>query len=426
MLDESGDVPRMSLVPDVSRLILQGRCLISMSGRPEITARMLAKVLAGAGDAVIRPGVGGIIERTPHVEDPCLAKALRSFAPAARRLGLALNVIDPTALAGAEWAEQSLKDDLLPADAVGDRRGLADLRKLMREGFSPACRRTIEEGSRGRKVSSVDFILPYSPFATGVSFSNAMGRAYRNEIVRFVIAPDEARLLSSYREIALAFAQRYLGRTREVPGATRHVEEAFADAAAAILFVKDGGNSFTVNKMALLREAALSRWDGEGEAPPATHLTLQRLLPGLNEYADADIDKILADAASAATSNAPRSIRALEATRAAATADEVFLDLETCSAGTTRALKRAYQRDLDETLSRLAKHPAAVERFANFGVVTAPLGMEDVFDAAVAKAECRDTGLAARDAEVIGGMFDDAFGNDFSAEPSQNALSPGF
>lgn len=95
ILDDSSGENRIELVPDVAKRMLKGkRTKIIPFGRPDVTARMLAYLLDGTGPALIRPGVGGIIERTPIIKDPDLRWALSILEPEAARLGLALNVVD--------------------------------------------------------------------------------------------------------------------------------------------------------------------------------------------------------------------------------------------------------------------------------------------------------------------------------------------
>ena len=385
MVDASSGQLRMRLVKDVTALILQGRTLISVSGRPEITARMLSRMLRGAAPGIVRPGVGGIIERTPHVNDPYLAWAIGVLEPAAAKLGIALNVIDPLALADAPWSSESLKEDVLPADATGDAGGLTDLQSLLRGGFNPHCRRTLEMTGKA-VVSSVDFIIPYSPFATGMSFSGELGGAFRSEAPKAPLSGPDARRISAFRQISMAFAQRYLGRVKAEPDMVRHVEESFADAAAAIAYLTSGGDERTVRNFARLRNAALARWDGTGEAPPATGAVVEAVLSGWRFMAVKDVGALLTQAAEAARAAAPSTSAALAALRDSCTDKGVFVELDGATAGTLRTVKRAYERDLDETLGRLRGRARAVERFARFGVKTAPAGLEDVFDEATSSA----------------------------------------
>ncbi len=414
MVDLDLPQPELVLVKDVARHILQGRTLISMGGRPDVTARMLARILEGTGPALVRPGMGGIIERTPVVDDPDLRWAIDFVEPEARDLGLALNVIDPLALAGASWSDSTFDEELLPADAVGASGGLGDLKRLMREGFRPSCRRTMEEvarnardgsgGARARGVSSVDFILPFSPFATGHSFSADVGRAHRSELATSPLSTSEARRLSAFREIALAFAQRHLGRSRGDPRHYRHVEDAFADVAAVTAFVKTGGSVEAASNFARLREAALARWSGIGEPPPATYLGLRQVLPTLPWIEVTTASQAFAIAASVATSTTPRSDKAMDLARSKASDDGVFVDLKVAPSPLRRRIRKSYEADLEAALSSLDGSPRAIERFSRYGLYTAPMGLERAFDDGVAKHAAKMDGasLAREDSLALG------------------------
>lgn len=259
MFDAEAESPSLAIVDNVTKLLLTKGAKIAVTGRTDATATMLARLLEGTGLRAIRAGTGGIIERTPNVSDPDLAWALRYLEAEAAELGLGLNVIDPLALAKGEWTDKRLRDEMLPADAIGERGALADLKTLIGEGFTPTCRTTLFALGRGAKVPSVDFILPFSPFATGLSFSRDLAGAARSEVPTAVLSGSAARRLSAFREIAKAFAKRHLGNVRGGADTAERMVDAFADTAAAIAYLNGGGDRQAVVNFARLRECGLAR-----------------------------------------------------------------------------------------------------------------------------------------------------------------------
>jgi len=380
LVDPDEPDARVRLVPDVARLILSGRASIAVGGDAGLTATMLAMMTRGTGLGAITPGTGGIIERTPDSRDPDLAWALRQLGPEALELGLGLNVLDPLSLARADWDTAALRNERLPADSVGERGALADLRRLMAEGFTPACRRTLFGMSRTAKVPSVDFILPFSPFATGTSFSCDMAGAYRGEAAREPLSGSDARRFSAYRQIAKAFAPRYLGKTKAGPAAG-HMEEAFADAAAAIALLNHDPTSDAVRRVARLREAGIVR-SGTRDASraPATHGVLATVL-SLSGYLKApDAPTAMTLAASLARNHAPRNEADLAALVEGASLGDALIDVAATRAVERRALCEAYRVDCEDVATRLENDPRGLDRMARLATFMVPLGLEDTFD----------------------------------------------
>jgi len=369
---------RIRLVPDVTRSLLDGRARIIPSGRPEMTARMLARLLSGTSPASIRPGVGGMIDRTTNVDDPDIAWALSILGPEAERAGIALNVIDPMGLVDAPWEDRGLKDEILPADTSGEARALNDLKRLLHDGMTPACCRTILRIGRGAEVPSVDFVLPYSPLATGQSWSADIAGAWRDEVVAMSIDGEDARRMSSFREMALAFAPKYLGRLK---GDTAwHVEQSFADTAAAIAFMNFGGSSLSVLRFQRLREAALSRADADNRNPPATATCLAAVLSSAAQRVPDNADDILSFAASIAKTHAPKNKGDLANQKERASHEGVFIELNRVAPEIRNELKHQYRKDLANTVDRLRGSPRAMSRMATFGAFNIPDGFEDIFD----------------------------------------------
>lgn len=396
------DDPTMKIVPDVTRTILRGKAKIIPIGRPDVTARMLARLLRGMGPASIKPGVGGIIERTPEIDDVDIAWALRIVDAPARAAGIAFNMIDAIAMARSSWSEARLKEEILPADVAGETSALRDLQLLLNDGMTPSCRRTIETIGRGTAVASVDFVLPYSPFATGFSWSADIARATRNEIVGIPLSGEFARRISTFRELALTFAPRYLGRVKEDPECQGQAEATFADTAAIIALLRLSGSGDTVNfapiRFQRLREAALARWDGTGRAPVASNAALATVASIGSTLEINTADDIFRNAAGIARSSAPNTTSKLETLRSSATDRGVFVDLEKSPPALREVIAGLYRADLDETVTRLGDDGVALRRMAQFGVYHVPLGFEDVFDQAVAAspagARSEDVGIS--------------------------------
>lgn len=384
MLDTDAVEPKIRLVPDVTRAILSGRSAILVGGRPEITARLLARALQGTGPGNIRPGTGGMIERSPQSDDPDVAWAMALVAAEADRAGIALNVIDPMAMAASEWDDRILTDTVLPADIAGERGALHDLKNLLNSGLRPACRRTIETIGRGNVVSSVDFVMPYSPFATGMTWSAEIGGAARNEIAVNNVWGEDARRISTFRELSLAFVPRYLGKVREHEGAAGHIEAAFADVSAVLAYGLAGGDMLTALKFQRLREAALARWNGHDEAPPATGLGIAEAIRALATQRPRNSGELFTLAAQIAKATAPGKRADLEVLRANSTADRVFVDLDTASEEILDLAKKMYRKDLEGVVERLRHSDRAIDRMSRFGTYSVPAGLEDVFDEIVA------------------------------------------
>ncbi|WP_173050338.1 hypothetical protein [Bosea sp. ANAM02] len=381
ILDDSSGENRIELVPDVAKRMLKGkRTKIIPFGRPDVTARMLAYLLDGTGPALIRPGVGGIIERTPIIKDPDLRWALSILEPEAARLGLALNVVDPLALAAAAWTDRDLVDAVLPADASGERGALSDLKALMADAFQPACRRTLLGLGRGAKTPSVDFVIPYSPFLTGATFCARIGGAWHSEYAFPAISSDDARRLSSFREISLSFAARYLGTVSRNSEVARHLEECFADAAATTAFLRSGGDPAAALRFAAFREAGAARWNKEGSCPPQTWSAIRAAVSAASSPDLLTTDDLLKHAASVALIHAPRGNEAILAGALNASDKDTFIDLETAGPHTKAALERHFQQEVAENVARLASHGNALARMAKFAPLIVPMGFEDAFE----------------------------------------------
>jgi hypothetical protein len=252
----------MTLKPSLSEALLEGNARIMTAGsNPDLTARMLAKMLARSKSATIAPGVGSSIRRSPTSADPDLSWALSKFGPEADRLRVALNVIDVQKVARSIWQNSDLRDGSLPADIEGSQRSMNELVRLLRSGFHPACSRAIETYTGNREIS-VNFVLPYSPFAGAHGFAREASRMDLGTAPRIDMSISEARRLSSARTLALAIAHKALsagaGMQADVTQSPRaaHLANCIADAAAVLAFLADGGRRQAVEEYAALKESS--------------------------------------------------------------------------------------------------------------------------------------------------------------------------
>lgn len=293
VLRRDGDgTHRMSLRKSIAEVLINGRSNIAFAGfRHDMTARLLAKILAKSKSAAISPGNGVSIDRSPLSNDADLNWAMAIFGEEADRLGIALNVIDVDAVSKAPWRGSSLGDSILPADADGRGRVMSDLTKLLRSGFHPACNRMIENIS-GENEISVNFVLPYSPYSGRFGFCRELSGMNR----RFVPAVggmtlSDSRRLSAARHLALGLAHARLGvgavsyfdasQSRRA----KHMANCFADAAAVLAFLSSGGDPSVAELYADLRESSLyfGRATGVGALHPgvleeATHRSIRQAM----------------------------------------------------------------------------------------------------------------------------------------------------
>lgn len=253
----------MHLKESVLDVIMEGSHRIIMMGRrTDITARMLAKLLARSKSAVVSPGSGVSIERAPVSEDETLKWAMGVFQEEAARRRVALNVIDVKAVARSNWDAGYLRDSSLPADVEGSLRSLSDLSVLLRAGFVPYCSRMTEDLT-GNKEISLNFVLPYSPFATPSAYARDLGGMSRDVYPLVSMELDESRAFCAARTMALGMAHNCLGAAEglqadvEATPRAQHVAACFADAVASLVFLRDGGRSTVITEIADLKEASL-------------------------------------------------------------------------------------------------------------------------------------------------------------------------
>lgn len=254
---------KMVLRDNALEVILEGPHKVYVMGkRPDLTARMLGKVLARSKSVVVSPGDGIAIERTPLSDDDDLNWAMNSFKDESERRGVALNILDVRALAKMQWEQSTLRDMALPADIEGGQRTLDDLTVLLRSGFRPYCSRVVDKHTDNSEIS-VNFILPYSPFLGATGFARRIASMGSNDFPITRMETWESRRFASARTIALGMAHNCLGARDglqadvENSPRARHLAACFADAVATLKFLADGYRSSVVAEIADLKEASL-------------------------------------------------------------------------------------------------------------------------------------------------------------------------
>jgi len=416
--DEEGTA-RMTLKPSVLDALLEGKATIYLLGsRPDLTARRFAKMLARSKSAVMSPGQGASIERSPVSEDPDLQWALDAFQPEAERLNIALNVIDIQTVARSEWQKSSLRDFALPADVEGNRRAMNDLMKLLRTGFTPQCNRMIEMHSGEREIS-VNFVLPYSPFMGAHGFAREVSRMSSGYLPNVTMTIRESRRLSSARNIALALAHNRLGAGRgiqanvETSPRTLHMAACFADAAASLAFIAYGGRRTAVYEYADLKEASLhfGRIGKTDELQPgvlaeATHKAIRAAAAADMPFGASAKDIVNAAVRIAKRVALPANRFSLEegdrctpqeARSAEVIAGHMATEIMAMDFDDLLRLGDGYKKDIEALVDEFRDSPEAAARLLTFAPVYVPDRLRRIFDEAVAELpEIRDLGLASK------------------------------
>lgn len=411
----------MTLKPSLSEALLEGNARIMTAGsNPELTARMLAKMLARSRSATIAPGVGSSIRRSPSSTDPDLAWAMSKFGPEADRMRIALNVIDVQKVARSVWQNSNLRDGSLPADIEGSQRSMNELVSLLRSGFHPACSRTIENYTGNREIS-VNFVLPYSPFAGASGFARQASRMDLGAVPVVTMTTAEARRLSSARTLALAMAHSGLsagaGMQADVTQSPRaaHLANCFADAAAVLAFLSDGGRRQAAEEYISLKESSFYfgvAEDAETARPgvlvEATHNVMKAAM-------DADLPEgaTMRAVLSAATRLAKRhafGIRRFEEDcerltdaeldSGAAAANRVAVDLRDHSGQrNVGECEDAYRAELRELVDEYDGDPVASVRLLTFARMHTPHAFSSVFDEETA--HISESGFATTVSEMM-------------------------
>jgi len=412
---------RMTLRKSILDVVLEGKVQIFPMGmRPDLTARALAKMLARAKSAVIAPGAGVSIERSPVSRDPDLAWAMSAFQPEAERLSIALNVIDVKAVAKAQWQPAALRDLALPADIEGNRRTMNDLARLLRSGFHPDCNRMVENHTGNREIS-VNFVLPYSPFSGALGFARDVARMDLGTFPAVRLSISESRRISSARYVALALAHNRLGAglgiQADVGGSPRaaHMAACFADAAAALAFLAAGGRREAIEEYALLKEASLrfglDRATGalrEGVLEEGTARALRAALATVIPEA-ATPKQIVSEAAKIARRTALPASRfsgvqaptEQEAAAAEQAALKIGRDLRDAPMDAVRRMARLYRKDIAALVYEHRGNEAASARLVAFGAAHVPMRMDFVFEEETARLPVHADAAVARATEVI-------------------------
>jgi hypothetical protein len=398
---EDGRV-EMMLYPSVLDAMLDGHAkIIPLSKRPDLTARILAKMFERAKSAVFKPGGGMSIERMPHSDDPDLQWAMDTFKPEAERLGLALNVIDVKAVTRSAWDMRSLQNFSLPADIEGSRRSRDELTKILRSGFHPACSRIVEKFT-GTNEISVNFVIPYSPFTGSVGFARDIARMNIGVFPLCSMNISETRRLSSAKQMALAIAHNRLSVGKgfqadlDTHPRVRHLSNCFADAAASLVFLARGGRPEVIEEYAHLKEASIFFGYDEalgglkaGVLEQATHRSVRAAIEWYSEEGkdEMSVKDLVTRAVRIAKSTAyeglrfadPSAITEQEFLGAVSSANMIAADLASATGDYIDHLSEKYRDDLDALVQEHKCHPVAAHRLMTFGAVHVPDRLEHVF-----------------------------------------------
>lgn len=397
--------PRLSLKNSLTAALLDAGATVMIGGsRPDLTVRLLAKFLARSKSAVIAPGRGMSIQRMPQSADPDLDWAMRTLAPEADRRQIALNVIDVKAVATSVWQTSSLRDFSLPADVEGNRRSMLELSRVLRSGFNPVCSRMVENLSGNREIS-VNFVLPYSPFAGTIGFARNVAYMGASFFPFVEMTQSDARRLSSAKMIGLAMAHNVLGAGGmsqadvEQSPRTKHMANCFADALTALAYLTTGGEPKIVEEYADLRESSLcfgydtGNWRlFDGVREEATHLSIRA---AIREFHDKKLgfDVAPSDLVAMAVRIAKRTafpaitfaadaggVSDTEMNDATAAANRVACDLRPADADVYDAAGERYAFELRQLVAEHGNNPMSASRLVIFGGLHMPLKMDAVFN----------------------------------------------
>jgi hypothetical protein len=401
-LTGEGDRIEMTLYPSVLDAMLDQKTkIIPLSKRPDLTARVLAKMLERSKSAVFKPGGGMSIERTPHSDDSDIRWAMDSFKPEAERLGLALNVIDVKAVTRSPWDMKSLQNFSLPADIEGSRRSRDELTGILRSGFHPACSRIVEKFT-GTNEISVNFVIPYSPFSGSVGFARDVAGMNIGIFPLCSMNISETRRLSSARQMALAIAHNRLSVGKgfqadlDTHPRARHLSNCFADAAASLVFLARGGRLEVIDEYAHLKEASLFFGYEEstgglkkGVLEQATHRAVRSAIEWYAEAGDPDmsVKDLVTRAVRIAKATAYEGLRFADASAvteqellgAVNSANLVAADLSSATREYLDHLGEKYRDDLDALVEEHKGHHVSSHRLLSFGSVHVPDRLEHIF-----------------------------------------------
>lgn len=399
-------VVSMELRKNVTDILMDGNVrIIPATKRPDLTAMLLAKVLERSKTGVIRPGSGMSIERSPHSVDPDLNWAMNAFRDDADQRAIALNVIDMNAVTKAKWEPAALRELSLPADTARNGRTFTQLSDILKSGFHPTCSRTIEQHT-GLKQISVNFVLPYSPVAGAAGFARELSLMDRGHYPLTTMSISDSRKLSSARQIARALSHSVLAlKTHADVDASpraKHRSNSFADAAAAMAFVLDGGSRQVIEDFANLLQARI-HFGAEGMAAVsevlegATHLAVQaacdpKLLNKIKNRSDiVRVAKTIADktafpAKAFSADHIPQKLidDAHDAAR------RVAIDGYNSDFESRKAIENAFRSETEKLVDEHSVSDLSASRFVMFGRNNAPLGFEHAFDEAVRGLPCVD------------------------------------
>lgn len=394
----------MSVKPTLLEAIVDGNAkIIPISQRTDITARILSRLFSNSKSAVFKSGTGMAIERSPNTDDKYIKWAMDIFKPEAERLGLALNVIDVRAVSRSQWDIKSLQNFSLPADIEGSRRSRNELTKILRSGFNPACSRIVEHFTGSNDIS-VNFLLPYSPFSGALGFARDIAKMDIGIFPTTSISLEDSRRLSCARQMAMALAHNRLsagkGLQTDIDShpRVRHLSNSFADAAAILTYLTNGGSIKVANEFSALRKSSLffgydqgKEMLKDGVLENATHHSIDTAI----EWFEANQDKaekytikeIVSRAVRIAKSCSYEGIRfndcgevfSQEMDMAVEAANSIACDINTASGDLIQTIDTIYRNDLDQLISEHGDNPLSAQRLLTFGSLHTPIRLERTF-----------------------------------------------
>lgn len=245
---------------------------------------------------------------------------------------------------------------------------------------------------------SVDFVLPYSPIAGGWNFVRREAMAARRMWPNETIDAASSRRLSSARQMAMVFASRVMPKTISTDDddlvrtiSRRRLVDAFASAAAALAWLRAGGDRSVLETWSRAKKASAAMLaeasDAEQRAVVLCGMTaaaIDRVLasdrgrPLLKEAA------VIAAATCAQPEDPNNRIRMIElASEGEKARDAMFVDCDEIPYEQKQRSRAIWRADLDDVVGHLGRDTVALSRLATTGRSSVPLGCLDEFDEAM-------------------------------------------
>lgn len=362
----------------------------------DLAVRILEKLMLKRS-SIFSPGKGISIERTTTTSDLELKWAIDNFKVISEKLGIALNIIDVKSASRSSWNSDSFIKKNLPADAGGSTKANIQLSEVLNSGFHPICSRFIENITRKNTVS-INFIIPYSPFAGSTGFATDISKMNRQYFPITKLSLQEIKKISSARQIALSFA--HVSITDGIGHAnidqskrTLHLATCFADAVASLLFLKTGGRKEAIEIFADLKESSLHF----GQLPngmkdktleEATHKSIRECLnPKILEKCDT-MENLVSEAIKIARKTSypankflsNKTLTKTELENAKNIAEKISINFETASLQDKKIAEYIYRNDLEELIKEHGDNNLSAKRLLFFTPVWAPNDFLEIFD----------------------------------------------